>query len=144
MIEPRGIRHNNPGNIEYQSRNRWQGQLPHDPSVEPRFARFDTPQNGIRAMARLLLTYGARYNLRTVEAIIGRWAPRVENDTQGYIAAVERQLVQREIAAPGGELELQDITVLTVLVQAIMVHENGRYPYRDEVVVEGVRRALVE
>jgi len=40
----RGLRNNNPGNIDYNSRNDWQGQLPPDPVIEKRFARFDTPK----------------------------------------------------------------------------------------------------
>ncbi len=36
-LQPRGIRNNNPGNIVWSARNNWQGQLPHDPQIEPRF-----------------------------------------------------------------------------------------------------------
>ncbi|GEM_PF-3663667 len=38
----RGVRNNNPGNIDYNPRNQWQGQLRPDPAIEKRFARFDT------------------------------------------------------------------------------------------------------
>ncbi|HXQ99814.1 MAG TPA: structural protein, partial [Pseudomonas sp.] len=48
----RGVCNNNPGNIEYHPRNRWEGQLAPDPVIEKRFARFDTPENGIRALAK--------------------------------------------------------------------------------------------
>nr|WP_237043560.1 hypothetical protein [Pseudomonas aeruginosa] len=34
-LQPRGIRNNNPGNIVWSARNNWQGQLPHDPQIEP-------------------------------------------------------------------------------------------------------------
>lgn len=55
MSTPRGIRNNNPGNIDFNSRNNWQGQL----GVETggRFAIFDTPENGIRALGKLLINY---------------------------------------------------------------------------------------
>ncbi|WP_310740157.1 hypothetical protein [Arsenophonus apicola] len=33
----RGIRNNNPGNIDYNPVNKWQGQLPVDKSIESRF-----------------------------------------------------------------------------------------------------------
>ncbi|EPC6969828.1 structural protein, partial [Providencia stuartii] len=34
MTRPaRGIRNNNPGNIDYNKANNWKGQLPHDPSI---------------------------------------------------------------------------------------------------------------
>ncbi len=54
----RGIRNNNPGNIDYNPRNDWQGQLGYEQGVtKPRFARFDSPENGIRALAKLLINY---------------------------------------------------------------------------------------
>jgi len=53
MSTPRGIRNQNPGNIDYNSRNDWQGQIGKEPGG--RFAIFDTPENGIRALGKLLL-----------------------------------------------------------------------------------------
>ncbi len=87
-LQPRGIRNNNPGNIVWSARNNWQGQLPHNPKIEPRFARFDTAHNGIRALAKLLLNYRKVYGLRTVESLIARWAPSNENNTRAYASAV--------------------------------------------------------
>lgn len=75
-LQPRGIRNNNPGNIVWSARNNWQGQLPHDPQIEPRFCRFDTAHNGTRALAKLLLNYRKVYGLRTVESLIARWRRR--------------------------------------------------------------------
>lgn len=75
MTTARGLRNNNPGNIDHSPANRWQGQLAHDPTIEKRFARFDTPENGIRTLACTLLTYYRKHGLSTVAAIIGRWAP---------------------------------------------------------------------
>lgn len=91
-LQPRGIRNNNPGNIVWSARNNWQGQLPHNPKVEPRFARFDTAHNGIRALAKLLLNYRKVHGLRTVESLIARWAPSNENDTRAYATAVARAM----------------------------------------------------
>ena len=53
MSQPRGIRNNNPGNIEHNGTN-WQGM--DNPPHDGRFIRFVTPQYGIRAMARVLTT----------------------------------------------------------------------------------------
>ncbi|HDF2344629.1 TPA: structural protein, partial [Morganella morganii] len=50
----RGIRNNNPGNIDYRPANNWKGQLPYDKSIEPRFCRFSAPEYGIRAIIALL------------------------------------------------------------------------------------------
>lgn len=54
----RGIRNRNPGNIDYNPRNDWQGQIGKEPGG--RFAIFDTPENGIRALGKLLIKYRSR------------------------------------------------------------------------------------
>ncbi|MDE9591255.1 structural protein, partial [Xenorhabdus bovienii] len=53
----RGLRNNNPGNIDHNPANKWQGQLPHDLSIEKRFCRFESPEYGIRALIKLLINY---------------------------------------------------------------------------------------
>lgn len=85
----RGVRNNNPGNIDYNPANKWVGQLGIEQGKNPRFALFDTPENGIRALGKLLQTYRTKYGLKTVGGIISRWAPGVENDTAAYVRAVE-------------------------------------------------------
>lgn len=135
--QPRGIRNNNPGNIDYNARNTWRGQLPPDPAVESRFARFDTAQNGIRALAKLLANYRKQYGLRTVEALIARWAPSNENDTKQYARAVAAQLGVH-IAQP---LQL-DPPTLERLVAAIIQHENGQQPYPAALIGAVVREVL--
>ena len=137
---PRGIRNNNPGNIDYNPANNWVGQLGKEVGVpSPRFCRFDTPENGIRALGKLLQTYYNKHKLYTVLAIIKRWAPEVENDTGAYI---------RSVAASCGLEPTQYIQniknpyVMTGLVRAIIKHENANYLYPEAVLNEGVRRAL--
>lgn len=137
-MTPRGIRNNNPGNIDWNRANKWQGQLPHVTAIEPRFARFDKPENGIRAIGKLLQTYQRKYDLKTVEQIISRWAPGVENDTAAYVRAVEA----RTGTEPGAEVDLTDPKVLKGFAVAIIHHENGGNPYSDAVVSDGIRRAL--
>lgn len=139
MTKPtRGVRNNNPGNIDYNPANKWQGQLPPNPALEKRFARFDSPENGIRALGKLLQTYQTKHGLKTVKAIISRWAPSVENDTEAYVRAVE----QRTGTGPGADVNIKDPVVLTGFVKAVIHHENAGYEYPESVVREGVRRAL--
>ncbi len=93
MTTPRGIRNRNPGNIDFNPLNDWVGQLGLEEGVaNPRFARFDSPENGIRALGKLLINYrgkdgmpgvGGR-GIDTVLETINRWAPSTENDTQAY------------------------------------------------------------
>lgn len=138
--ETRGVRNRNPGNIDLNSRNDWVGQLGLETGVaKPRFARFDTPENGIRALGKTLLTYQRKHGLKTVKAIISRWAPSVENDTGAYVRAVEASTGTR----PGAEIDLTRPTVMTGFVKAIIHHENAGFVYSAAVLAEGVRRALL-
>jgi len=136
--ETRGVRNCNPGNIDYNPVNQWQGQLKPDPAIEKRFARFDTAENGIRALGKLLLTYQRKHGLKTVKAIISRWAPAVENDTDAYVRAVEVNTGTR----PGADVDLTLAPVMAGFVKAIIHHENAGYAYPDAVLAEGVRRSL--
>ena len=144
---PRGVRNNNPGNIDFNPRNNWQGQLGLELGVpRPRFARFDTPENGIRALGKLLLNYRGKDGLPgvggpcidTVRETINRWAPGNENDTEAYISAVARALGVKSDTV----IDVRQRPVLRALVVEIIKHENGRQPYADAVIDEGVRRAL--
>lgn len=138
MSVARGIRNNNPGNIDYNPANNWQGQLKVDKNIEPRFCRFDTPENGIRALGKLLQTYQSKYGLTTVEGIINRWAPSVENNTSAYVRSVEKTIG----SIPGATITLKDPRTLGLFIKAIIRHENSNYEYSDAVLSEGVRRAL--
>jgi hypothetical protein len=140
MGTSRGIRNNNPGNIDYNSSNAWHGQLPYNPAVESRFAVFDTPQNGIRAMARLLLAYQDKYKLNTVEEIIFRWAPPNENATEAYVREVKKRISQ--VAGQSDRVNLHNPQVMAVMVTAIIHHENGGVPYSDDVIRAGVHMAM--
>ncbi|MBN5203088.1 hypothetical protein JY494_26615, partial [Serratia marcescens] len=66
----RGLRNNNPGNIEASDKNPWEGQTGSD----GRFAKFETPEHGIRALGKNLLSY-QRQGYDTVSEIVNRWAP---------------------------------------------------------------------
>ncbi len=126
---PRGIRNNNPGNIE-DNGTPWRGRLGND----GRFIKFDTPENGIRAMARILNTYRFTHGLTTVEQIINRWAPPVENDTGAYIA----HAAQAVGVSPTQTINDANIPAL---IKVIIKHENGVQPYSDKVIYDGIAAA---
>ncbi|OLU22931.1 structural protein P5 [Pseudomonas sp. PA15(2017)] len=147
MSTSRGIRNNNPGNIDFNPRNKWNGQLGLEVGVpRPRFARFDEPENGIRALGRLLLNYRGKDGMPgvggpgidTVRETINRWAPGHENDTEAYIASVAKALRVK----PNDIIDVRKPDVLRTFVVAIIKHENGAQPYKPEVIEEGIRRAL--
>lgn len=139
-MNTRGVRNNNPGNIDYNKANQWNGQLGLEVGVpSPRFARFDSPENGLRALGKLLQTYQSKHGLKTVKQIISRWAPSTENDTEAYVRSVEK----RTGTTPGAEVNMKDPKVLRGFTEAIVIHENGYNPYTDAIYTEGVRRALL-
>src|SRR3569832_207317 len=80
----RGLRNNNPGNIRKTATD-WRGEVVGSDSA---FETFATPEAGIRALAVLLRNYQRKYGLRTVRAIITRYAPPSENNTESYVSAV--------------------------------------------------------
>jgi hypothetical protein len=144
----RGIRNNNPGNIDFNKANDWQGQLGYEEGVPtPRFARFDTPENGIRALAKLLINYRGKDGMPgigapgidTVRETIDRWAPSSENNTGAYIDAV----ASAAGVQPNTQIDIRSQRTLLGIVTAIIQHENGGNPYAPAVIAEGVRRALL-
>ncbi len=96
--ETRGVRNRNHGNIGYNPANQWQGQLKPDPAIEKRFARFDTAENGIRALGKLLISYRGKDGMPGVGGkgidtpceFVTRWAPGNENNTEAYIVAIAK------------------------------------------------------
>lgn len=130
MTKPRGIRNNNPGNIEFSPANNWRGQV----SDDGRYAVFSEPVWGIRAMAKLLRNYQSRYGLTTVREIVTRWAPPEENLTEAYIMSVTARTGFNE----NENLDLTDKATLHKLIDAIIYHENGQQPYPDGVILSAL------
>lgn len=126
--QSRGVRNNNPGNIDYNPVNKWKGQLSYDPAIEKRFCRFESPEYGIRALMSLLGTYQRKYALNSVDGIIGRWAPTIENNTNAYVNAVAKELG----VSPMDWIRVSDKKTAIGLAKAIVRHENGSQPYPDE------------
>ena len=141
---PRGIRNHNPGNIERG--DPWQGLAP-DQSPDPRFCVFISPEWGIRAIARTLITYQDRHGIYTIRGIVNRWAPPSENDTDSYARHVAH-LVGIDVDE---EFDVTDYRACRPIVEAIILHENGRNPdaadgrwYSDLVINRGLELAGIE
>jgi hypothetical protein len=130
----RGERNNNPGNIRI-SPSAWRGKAA---SEDPDFESFDTAENGIRALAKLLIVYQRRHGCRTVRQIVTRWAPPTENATAAYVVDVARALG----VAPDAAVECTQPAVLAALARAIIRHENGRCIYDAATVQRGCAAAL--
>lgn len=126
----RGIRNNNPGNIKSNPRNTWQGKTGSDGV----FDIFDTPENGIRAMVKILATYRAR-GITSIRDIIDEWAPpQDKNNTEAYINAV----ASRMNATRSTRI---DPANMIDFISAIIKHENGSQPYSLGVIRAGVNKS---
>src|ERR1019366_8503153 len=90
MEQTRGERNCNPGNLDKVG-TLWQG-MAQDQSTDSRFVVFLDPLWGIRALAKVLLTYYRKDGLTTVRAIIDKWAPPVENNDIAYMNDVAGHL----------------------------------------------------
>ena len=104
-MKPRGVRNNNPGNIKL-SNDAWKGLA--SEQKDEVFFTFAAPRWGIRAMARVLLTYQESHGLKTLAEIVNRWAPPTENDSAGYAKGMSR-LTGFELDEP---LDLQDYPLI--------------------------------
>lgn len=91
QITPRGIRNNNPLNI--RKGNDWKGERPEQ--EDKAFEEFTSMEYGIRAGFIILRKYITGYNgltqkFNTIEKMISRWAPAIENKTAAYISQVSK------------------------------------------------------
>ncbi|MCI9244345.1 MAG: structural protein P5 [Alistipes sp.] len=114
----RGLNNRNPGNIR-QSKGRYKGEV--RPSRDPAFKQFETMAWGYRAIFVLLHTYRTRHGLRTIAAMIARWAPPSENKTELYIRTVSR----RSGIPADRPLDTRDRRTMIPIAAAISFVENG-------------------
>lgn len=114
---PRGIRNNNPLNIEDGP---FAKGLPGYVGSDGRFAKFEAPDQGVAAANKLLDIYGTKHGLNTVAGIVGRWAPAGDgNDVSAYAANVAKQMG----IDPNAPLTPEQ---RPALIAAMGQHENGR------------------
>jgi hypothetical protein len=117
------------------------------------FVQFTAPRWGIRAIARVLITYqdkrlakdGSRID--SVREIIERWAPPTENNTEAYVLTVARAVG----FDPDFEgVDVFDFDVMRSLVKSIIRHENGPgslpggHWYGDSIIADGLTLAGIE
>lgn len=117
---PRGIRNNNPLNIRHNRNNRWQGAS--DVQDDPEFVRFGTIHFGVRAGFVILRNY-IKGGCNTLQAIIKRWAPPSENDTNAYLHAV----TQMTGLQPNHIVDFNNMDEMCNLVHAMIRMECGRF-----------------
>ncbi len=129
----RGIRNNNPGNIEFAGAWKQQGAT-RENGNGGRFAAFSTPQEGLRALATQLKRYD-NAGFSTIKDIITKYAPEKENNTIAYMNAVARRMG----TGINTRLNMSDPAVMQKIMNEIIRFENGYNPYSNDMMNEAAR-----
>lgn len=114
---PRGIRNNNPGNLNFAG----QAGATKEGGPGGRFAKFGTMREGVAALVKQIGLYVSR-GKNSIRKILEVYAPSSENNTGAYIAAVSRALG----IGPDDPLDINSSEQVMGLVKAITDHENGK------------------
>jgi hypothetical protein len=99
------------------SKNAWKGKLQNGADAE--FEQFIDLKHGIRAVYKQIITDHSR-GLNTIEKIINKYAPPIENNTTAYINTVSKQ------SGIGAKTKIEAVTksVLLALAKGIVNVEN--------------------
>lgn len=123
----RSFRNNNFGNLNFVGQEGASLEAK-NAKGEARFAKFNTPEEGFRALANQLTSYSegtskaAGYKkLNTVEDIIKLYAPQSENDTSNYVDSLSKKLGVKS----DQQLDLKDPKVMTQMMRGIATIEGG-------------------
>lgn len=119
MSQPRGLRNNNPLNIEAGAFTK---SMPGYKASDGRFAVFETREQGEAAADALLMRYGMQ-GRNTPMKIIEKWAPAGDgNDVAGYSGSVAKALG----IGPNDPIPMEDPAVRRRLIDAMSAVENGK------------------
>lgn len=130
----RNFRNNNFGNLEFvgQAGARLENA---NANGERRFARFDTPEEGIRGLGNQLMSYyngtskAAGYQkLQNIDQIISKYAPSNENNTQAYKASLAKQLG----VGITDKIDLSNPDVMAKMVRSVSTVEGGNPQVTDK------------
>ena len=119
---PLGLRQFNPGNIRPGA-----GFLG-ETGVGGGYAQFESPEYGLRALSRLLGTYGQKRGVNTLRGLVSRYAPKSDNPEsfENYIKYMSDKLgvdPDEEIDLAGRRAEL---------IPAIVGFEQGQQPFSED------------
>ena len=129
---PRGVRNNNPCNIEIEPGTNWLGLI----GADGPFAVFVKPEDGIRAAAKIFHNFQVLHGVSTILEAINRWAPsKAGNDTDAYVKDVCERL------GVGPTDPVNFATLMPQLIPAIIAHESANYVYPPEIIATGIAAA---
>lgn len=102
------------------------------PPRNDQFETFPTAYDGLHAGMENVLHTQTMHGCKTISAIISRLSPPNENNTAQYTAHVcDGCGVQ-----PDEDYDLTQTGNLVDISKAIVVEENGKNPYTDELIME--------
>lgn len=115
---PRGIRNNNPGNLNYAG----QAGATLESGEGGRFAVFESMQHGVAALYKQLQLYFKR-GINTLSSIVKTYAPASDNNNvDAYISALTKATGK----GANEVLDSGDTATIARLMKGIVDHENGK------------------
>lgn len=115
---PRGIRNNNPGNLNYAG----QAGATIEGGEGGRFAVFESMQHGVAALYKQLQLYFKR-GINTLSSIVKTYAPASDNNNvDAYISALTKATGK----GANEVLDSGDTATIARLMKGIVDHENGK------------------
>ena len=125
-----GQRNNNYGNL--RSNDPFIGKV----GTNNTFDVYDTPENGLRALARDLHTKSTKRGINTVNSLIERYAPVSDNpDNASY-----KQFVA-QLLGVGIDDEIDVAALRPQIMRAIIKFENGQDLASDEMIMNAIAAA---
>ena len=126
---PLGLRQRNPGNI------RPGAGFIGETGAGSGYATFGSDDEGLRAIQRLLMTYGDQYGINTLRGLANRYAPTSENPTENYINFLSKQTG----IDPDQEIDLAGRG--SSIIPAIIGFEQGQQPFSKAQIDRAIRAA---
>jgi hypothetical protein len=119
MSDARGLRSNNPLNIDYHASMKWQGMA--DPPSDGRFVRFTSLAYGLRAGFLNARAYKHKHGIRTLGAYMQRFAPVGAENPKTY-----HEFVSKTTGIPlDAPIDLDDRATIQPILRAQVSFENG-------------------
>ena len=126
---PLGLRQGNPGNI------RPGAGFIGETGANKGYAKFASDDEGMRAIQRLLMTYGDQYGINTLRGLANRYAPTSENPTENIINFLSKQTG----IDPDQEIDLAGRG--SSIIPAIIGFEQGQQPFSRARIDRAIRAA---
>lgn len=128
---PRGIRNNNPGNLNYAG----QSGASKEGGENGRFAVFGSMTDGVAALYKQIQLYFKR-GTDTISEIVNKYAPASDNNN---VMAYINSLVKSTGKGAHESLGSADMSTIFSLLKGIISHENGKGYVSDDEIMRGIQ-----